>query len=848
MAFIKLDGGFNALPISYKRGNPIPLDTTAVWYDFAELENYAKTGATAYVGQILTHVDSENATASAYLISSEGGALVKLAATTTSGDLAQDVITLQGQVADLIAAVGTAAEGSTAATGLYKEIADVLEALNAHKSAEEAHSPSQVGLGNVTNDAQVKRSEMGVANGVATLGEDGKVPAAQLPSFVDDVLEFASKENFPANGESGKIYVALDTGKTYRWGGTEYVVISDSIALGETAGTAYEGSKGKANADAIAALQANVVMKNGTDRLMTEAEGTKLAGIEAGAQVNVIDNVSGEFEIGDNKTLQIKEIAASKVTGLDAAVTSKVDKDTDAVANDIAIFVEGGNIVDSGKKLSDLASSAQGAKADSAIQGVNVNGTALTANDAKIVNIKIAQSETAGNIKVNDENVAITGFNDKANIGTSSDAETADTIYGAKAFATKAVADHNTIKAVADVEGTAGHDGHMTASQATKLAGIEEGAQANIIESVKVNGSALSVTEKSVNITIPKNVEDGAEVNIIETVKVNGSALIPDAQKAVNITVPTTTNDLTNNSGFLTADDLTDDFNAKADKANTYTKGEVDAAVKGEADRAKLVEQGLRTDVDSKLASLTAGNASIKITGTNTAPIISTGISASADNALILAEDGLKVVVPVAAEYSLKKDANPSGDAYVATYRLTKDGVNVGEAINIPKDFVIKSASLNTSTGDNLPQEGFKAGDKYIDFVVNTADGTGETHIYLNVHDLVDVYTGKTSDSIEVTVEGTVVGAKLTETVKADIAKGVSADTKVDELRNEVGTAPSTWASSDTIYSVVSALCSNNGYVAGKLGNIETYLGEHGASLSTDISNAINSALEWGEF
>ena len=105
---------------------------------------------------------------------------------------------------------------------------------------------ANVGLGNVTNDAQVKRSEMGVANGVATLDADGKVPAAQLPSYVDDVLEFDKKASFPATGEADKIYVAKDTNLTYRWSGTAYVEISVSLALGETSSTAYAGDKGKA--------------------------------------------------------------------------------------------------------------------------------------------------------------------------------------------------------------------------------------------------------------------------------------------------------------------------------------------------------------------------------------------------------------------------------------------------------------------------------------------------------------------------------------------------------------------------------------------------------------------------
>lgn len=113
---------------------------------------------------------------------------------------------------------------------------------------------ANIGLENVTNDAQVKRSEMGVASGVATLNAEGKVPSSQLPSYVDDVLEYANKAGFPATGESGKIYVAKDTNLTYRWGGTEYVEISPSLALGENESTAYAGNKGKANADKIAEI------------------------------------------------------------------------------------------------------------------------------------------------------------------------------------------------------------------------------------------------------------------------------------------------------------------------------------------------------------------------------------------------------------------------------------------------------------------------------------------------------------------------------------------------------------------------------------------------------------------
>ena len=99
-----------------------------------------------------------------------------------------------------------------------------------------------------------KNETNALLNGKADL-ENGKIPTAQLPSYVDDVLEYSSTSQFPATGESGKIYVATDTNRTYRWGGSAYVEISESLALGETSSTAYAGNKGKANADAITAIK-----------------------------------------------------------------------------------------------------------------------------------------------------------------------------------------------------------------------------------------------------------------------------------------------------------------------------------------------------------------------------------------------------------------------------------------------------------------------------------------------------------------------------------------------------------------------------------------------------------------
>jgi len=106
--------------------------------------------------------------------------------------------------------------------------------------------PSNATTRHMTDGEKAKIAEMDAAlEGKADLGEDGKVSANQLPSYVDDVLEFSALSAFPKAGEPGKIYIALDSNKTYRWGGSTYVEVSQGAELGETASTAYRGDRGK---------------------------------------------------------------------------------------------------------------------------------------------------------------------------------------------------------------------------------------------------------------------------------------------------------------------------------------------------------------------------------------------------------------------------------------------------------------------------------------------------------------------------------------------------------------------------------------------------------------------------
>lgn len=216
------------------------------------------------------------------------------------------------------------------------------------------------------------------------------------------------------------------------------------------------------------------------------------------------------------------------------------------------------------------------------------------------------------------------------------------------------------------------------------------------------------------------------------------------------------------------------------------TKNTVYGAKKA-AEDAMTEAQAASALADTKVEKIAAGDASITVAGTSSIlPTVAVAISKDAGNALTLEDDGLKVTIGAAPEYTIVK-AETAADGYVATYNLTKDGTNVGAAINIPKDYLVKSASVKTAGADD--PSGFSAGTKYIDFVVNTVGGDGnESHIYLNVEDLVDVYTA--GDGIEISAAN-VVSAKVVA------GNGLSVDANGIAMATASTTAPGAMSAAD---------------------------------------------------
>lgn len=253
----------------------------------------------------------------------------------------------------------------------------------------------------------------GAANGLAELGSDGKVPASQLPSYVDDVVEYAGQANFPTTGESGKIYVDTSANKCYRWSGSAYIAVASDLALGTTSSTAFRGDYGAA-AYAHGVTNKGAAFASGLYKVTTNAEG----------------------HVTDATAVQKSDITA---LGIPAQDTTYSNATTSAAG---------------------LMSSTDKAKLDGIDTQANktVVDSALSATSENPVQNKVIKS--ALDNKVSTESGKGLSSND------------------------------------------------YTSTEKTKLSGIDTGAQVNVIETIKKNGTALSVSNKAVDIAVPTKTSD----------------------------------------------------------------------------------------------------------------------------------------------------------------------------------------------------------------------------------------------------------------------------------------------------------------------------------------------------
>lgn len=273
----------------------------------------------------------------------------------------------------------------------------------AKASSKPSYTASEVGA--------IATTAKGAASGVAELDANGKVPSSQLPSYVDDVLEYTAKSSFPMTGETGKIYVDTTTNLTYRWSGSAYVEISPSLALGTTSSTAYRGDYGNtAYSHATDSSRLTTAQSSGLYKIATTAQG-HIASVTAVAKSDITGlgipgsdtnthrpiQVNGTQVLGDNTTaLNLKAGSNVSISNSSGTVTIAATDTTYSAATQSAA----GLMSASDKtKLDGIASGAQvnsitGVKgnSESSYRTGNVNLTAANVGAA-------ASSHTHGNIQ-----------------------------------------------------------------------------------------------------------------------------------------------------------------------------------------------------------------------------------------------------------------------------------------------------------------------------------------------------------------------------------------------------------------------------------------------------------------
>lgn len=216
---------------------------------------------------------------------------------------------------------------------------------------------------------------------------------------------------------------------------------------------------------------------------------------------------------------------------------------------------------------------------------------------------------------------------------------------------------------------------------------------------------------------------------------------------------------------------------ATADLKSTFSSRRLLGVSSSYADLSSRLSSNVRVP-SSKLLAEVLSSTEVQISAVDDAKASKVDFNVLSDKVDLISSDYLtdsdKTILSSGLSIDVVKNAE-ADDGYFATYEIHQGGMKVGTSINVPKDFLVKSGELKVCKEVNVPN-GFKVGEKYIDFTINAKAGKDEeSHIYIDVNDLVDVYNGASTDSIAVQIENNKVSASIN-------SKGIVKDMLADEV------------------------------------------------------------------
>ena len=828
MATIMNNAAYMGFPLSIKRDNPAPVDTTAVWYNKAELETYAASGATAYVGQILTlYTDSK---AEAYMIADEAGTLVKLAQTTASGDLASDVAALQGQVNSLIAKVGAAAEGETAATGLYALIDEVKALANTKVASIGATDASVVVDSSTATAPKIQVQISKVENNALTLADDGLkviVPDVTHPEYTIKKLETATagmSASYQLTKNGTGVGAVIDIPK-------DMVVESGTVETnpeGQTAGTYLVLTLANKTSDKVYINVGNlieyvtagdspdgmVVVSISDDHKVTATLGNasiteaklakevtdKLAKAVSAVQSVTVGSANGTIAVNgeDVAVTGLADAAYATVASLNKTAQDKVDAAKTALEgtdsdDKTAVTIKGAKTF-----ATDAAATAKSeaiADAKAKIDALNVKDTAVA---KKFVS---AVSETGGKIAVErrellSEDVPELGISKISGLQGALDAKqdtvTFNTAYDAATNKAATMSDVSTAKG--DVVGKAEDLSSVDTIKGAKKYAEEKAGAA--LTSAKKYADGLVGTESAI----------AGRVTALEGKHAEGKTVAQEVTAGI---------DALKLADTYAAKKATEDHIADADIHVTAAKKTAwDGAVSnvetlmGTEATTGSVKQIAKSYADGKDAAI----AEAKAAGTGA----QTAVDTLAGKVGTLPEDATATTVvgyvdekigkiPAQTDYTVTVTPSDVED-YAKRYTIKQAATGLNVNIDIPKDMVVSSGRVVTNPDETHTGT----------FLELTLANATNDKVYINVSDLIEYVTSgsKVGDMVVVDVsadhkvtatitDGTVTKAKLATAVQtslgladtalqaaalepyaktADVAKGYVAKNGTDRL------------------------------------------------------------------
>ena len=798
----KSKGALWDVGVSINRTNPLPLDKNAVFESYDKALEYAQ-GVLAYPGQFIAVVGETEVVGYLITTAGTGATLVKLAQTSASGDLASDVATLQTQVNALITKVGKAAAGEEAATGLYKEIADVLAVANTKVASVGATDASVVVDSSTATAPKIQVQISKVENNALTLVEDGLkviVPDVTHPEYTIKKLETATagmSASYQLTKDGTGVGAVIDIPK-------DMVVKSGTVVTnpsGQTAGTYLVLTLANATEDKIYINVGNlieyvtagdspdgmVVVSISDDHKVTATLGNasiteaKLANGVTEKLAKAVSAVQSVTAGSANGTIRVdgEDVA---VTGLkSAAYTESSAYDAAGTASGIKTALEGNDSDDKTavtiKGAKAFATDAAATAKSEAIADAKAKIEALDVTDAAVTKQLVsAVSETDGKITVERRELVA---DDIPNLGISKisglqgaldakqDNVTFNTAYDAATNKAATMSDVNTAKSA--VIGNADDSSFDTVKGAKKYAEEKAGealaSAKTYADGLVGTGSAIAgrVTalegKHAEGKTVAQEVTAGIEaLNLANTYAAKGTTDAHIANGDIHVTAAKKTawDGAVSNVETLMGTEST--TGSVKQIAKSYADGK-DAAIAA----AKAAGDNAQTAVDTLAGKV------------GTIPTTS-----KATSVVGYVDEQVKAVKDAEVDYTVT--VTPSEVAGIAKrYTIAQASTGLNVNIDIPSDMVVKS-------GQVVPNPSGQPAGTYL--VLTLANATNDK-VYINVSDLIEYVTSgsKVGDMVVVNVsadhkvtatitDGTITKAKLATAVQTSLGK---ADTAIQQ-------------------------------------------------------------------